>query len=70
MGLEFVAVGIGAALGAWLRWWLGIWFNAAAPNLPLGTLIANVIGGYLIGIAPALLTHLLKPTLVDCALAE
>ena len=51
MGLGFVAVGIGAALGAWLRWWLGVWFNAAAPSLPLGTLIANVIGGYLIGIA-------------------
>ena len=51
MGIGFLAVGIGAALGAWLRWWLGIWFNAAAPNLPLGTLIANVIGGYLIGIA-------------------
>ena len=51
MGLGFVAVGIGAALGAWLRWWLSVWFNNAAPNLPLGTLIANVIGGYLIGIA-------------------
>ena len=51
MGLGFVAVGIGAALGAWLRWWLGVWFNAAAPSLPLGTLIANVIGGYFIGIA-------------------
>ena len=51
MGIGFLAVGIGAALGAWLRWWLGIWFNAAVPNLPLGTLIANVIGGYLIGIA-------------------
>ena len=51
MWTGFLAVGIGAALGAWLRWWLGIWFNAAVPNLPLGTLIANVIGGYLIGIA-------------------
>ena len=51
MGLGFIAVGTGAALGAWLRWWLGVWFNAAAPSLPLGTLIANVIGGYLIGIA-------------------
>ena len=51
MGLGFVAVGIGAALGAWLRWWLGVWFNAAEPSLPLGTLIANVIGGYLIGFA-------------------
>ena len=51
MLLGFVAVGIGASLGAWLRWWLGNWFNAATPNLPAGTLIANLVGGYLIGIA-------------------
>ena len=47
----FLAVGIGAALGAWLRWWLGIALNAVTPNLPLGTLAANLIGGYLIGVA-------------------
>lgn len=47
----FLAVGIGAVLGAWLRWWLGNWFNSATPNLPAGTLIANLAGGYLIGIA-------------------
>ncbi|MEO5861700.1 MAG: fluoride efflux transporter CrcB [Burkholderiales bacterium] len=47
----FAAVGIGAVLGAWLRWWLGLWFNAATPNLPAGTLLANLIGGYLIGMA-------------------
>ena len=47
----FMAVGIGAALGAWLRWWLGIVLNAVTPNLPLGTLAANLIGGYLIGVA-------------------
>jgi CrcB protein len=46
-----VAVGVGAALGAWLRWWLGIAFNAVVPTLPLGTLLANLIGGYLIGVA-------------------
>jgi fluoride exporter len=46
-----VAVGVGAALGAWLRWWLGIGLNAVLPNLPLGTLAANLVGGYLIGIA-------------------
>ena len=50
-GSGFIAVGVGAALGAWLRWWLGIALNAVAPNLPLGTLAANLIGGYLIGIA-------------------
>jgi fluoride exporter len=47
----FVVVGIGAALGAWLRWGLGVAFNAVVPNLPLGTLAANLVGGYLIGIA-------------------
>ena len=46
-----LAVGIGAALGAWLRWLLGISFNPKLPLLPLGTLAANLIGGYLIGIA-------------------
>ena len=50
-GSGFIAVGVGAALGAWLRWWLGIALNAVAPNLPLGTLAANLIGGYLVGVA-------------------
>jgi CrcB protein len=47
----FVAVGVGAALGAWLRWWLGILLNPLFPTVPLGTLVANVTGGYLIGMA-------------------
>jgi len=47
----FLAVGIGAALGAWLRWGLGLWLNPMLPSLPLGTLAANLVGGYLIGIA-------------------
>lgn len=47
----FVAVGVGAALGAWARWILGIFLNHVVPALPLGTLAANLIGGYLIGIA-------------------
>ncbi len=50
---SFLAVGIGAALGAWLRWGLGLWLNTALPELPLGTLASNLVGGYLIGIAMA-----------------
>lgn len=50
-GTGFLAVGAGAAIGAWLRWWLGVVLNAALPSLPLGTLAANLIGGFLIGIA-------------------
>lgn len=49
----FLAVGLGAAVGAWLRWGLGLWLNAFQPNLPLGTLAANLAGGYLIGLAIA-----------------
>jgi CrcB protein len=46
-----IAVGVGAALGAWLRWGFGLMLNAIFPTLPLGTLAANLIGCYFIGIA-------------------
>lgn len=49
----FIAVGLGAATGAWLRWVFGLWFNPVLPELPLGTLLANLIGGYLVGLAVA-----------------
>ena len=48
-----MAVGSGAALGAWMRWGLGLWLNGLFPAIPPGTLAANLIGGYLIGIAVA-----------------
>lgn len=48
-----VAVALGAALGALLRWVLGVKFNSWFPTLPPGTLIANVVGGYIIGVAIA-----------------
>jgi len=52
MGLSaFVAVGTGAVLGAWLRWWLGLRLNPLFPTIPLGTLAANLIGGYVVGLA-------------------
>jgi CrcB protein len=48
-----IAVGIGATLGAWMRWGLSAWLNARAPEFPLGTLASNLIGGYLVGLAVA-----------------
>ena len=51
--LAFAAIGIGAALGAWLRWWLGLRLNPVLAHLPLGTLSANLLGGYLIGVCVA-----------------
>jgi CrcB protein len=49
--MGFAAVGIGSAFGAWLRWWLGLRLNPLLPNLPLGTLASNLLGGYLVGVA-------------------
>ena len=51
--LSWLAVGLGAALGAWLRWGLGVWLNANAAPVPLGTLLANLGGGFVIGVAVA-----------------
>ena len=52
--LNFFAIGLGAALGAWLRWGLGLLLNPLLVGLPLGTLAANLLGGYLIGVAVGL----------------
>lgn len=51
--MSWLAVGAGAAIGAWLRWGLGLWFNLVNPQIPLGTLFANLGGGYLVGLAVA-----------------
>jgi fluoride exporter len=48
-----LAVSIGASLGALLRWWLGITLNQYFPAVPPGTLAANLIGGYVVGVAVA-----------------
>jgi CrcB protein len=50
--LAVIAICIGASLGALTRWGLGLWLNPGAL-LPLGTLAANLVGGYLVGICVA-----------------
>jgi CrcB protein len=54
---SFAAVGLGAAAGAWMRWWLGLLLNSVVPTLPLGTLAANLIGGYVMGLALGVFSH-------------
>jgi CrcB protein len=51
----FAAIGLGAACGAWLRWVLGEWLNPLGFALPLGTLAANLGGGFLMGAVLAVL---------------
>ncbi len=51
--LSVIAICIGACLGALSRWQLGLWFNPSSSDndiFPWGTLAANLIGGYLIGL--------------------
>ena len=48
-----IAISLGASLGAVLRWGLGVGLNHLFPTLPPGTLVANLVGGYLVGIAVA-----------------
>jgi len=58
MGLTaWLAVGLGAACGAWLRWLLGLAMNPLLPTLPLGTLAANLLGGLLMGAILGALAH-------------
>lgn len=51
--LSVGVIGVGAALGALLRWYFANRLNATFPQLPPGTLAANILGAYLIGIAMA-----------------
>jgi CrcB protein len=57
MWKSIFVISLGSALGALLRWVLGLKFNSAFPTIPLGTLLANLIGGYFIGIGVAYFTQ-------------
>lgn len=63
--MNALAIGAGAVLGAWCRWGVGIALNAILPSFPLGTLLANLSGGLMMGIAMGLigLGSLDNPTL-------
>lgn len=61
--ISVIAISIGAAIGSLARWRLGVWLNTGAaastsPLLPWGTLAANMLGGYLIGVCVAIFQSL------------
>ena len=58
---SLMVIAVGASLGAWLRWILGMKLNALFPTIPPGTVVANMVGGYIIGLAIAFLAA--SPTL-------
>jgi hypothetical protein len=53
MWKSIVAISVGASVGALLRWWLGTLLNSYFPTIPPGTLVANLVGGYVVGLAIA-----------------
>jgi CrcB protein len=61
--MSVIAICIGASVGALARWGLGLWLNPGAL-IPFGTLAANLIGGYLVGVCVAVFQALpnLDPT--------
>jgi len=57
MWLSILAVSAGAVLGANLRWLLGLWLNTSYHAIPLGTLAANLGGGWLVGLLIGYFSH-------------
>lgn len=53
MWKSILAISLGAAIGALVRWQLGLKLNGMFPSLPPGTLVSNLVGGYIIGLAIA-----------------
>ena len=51
--LPVLAICLGASFGALARWQLGLWLSTPGALLPWGTLAANLVGGYLVGVAVA-----------------
>lgn len=63
------AIALGAVLGAWSRWALSLWLNRPGVPIPMGTLLANLVGGFVIGALLALIERRpewghLKPFLI------
>ncbi len=53
MWKSVIAICVGASIGALLRWWLGAQLNSLFPAIPPGTLFANLVGAYMVGLAIA-----------------
>lgn len=55
---SLLSIACGAVLGAWLRWFIGLKLNSTFQNFPLGTILVNLVGGFIIGFAIALFANM------------
>ncbi len=68
--VNLLSVGAAAVVGAWLRWGLGMALNPLFPTIPLGTLAANLTGGFLMGLFMGITrNHALIPESARLAIA-
>ena len=51
MYLSLLSIALGSVIGAWLRWGISLRFNRVFENIPFGTVIVNLIGAFIIGLA-------------------
>lgn len=58
MWKPILAIALGSTLGGLLRWGLGLKLNNLFPDMPPGTLVANLIAGYVVGVAIAFFAHM------------
>lgn len=54
---SLLSIACGAVLGAWIRWFVGLKFNPTLQHFPLGTILVNLVGGFIIGYAIAFFAH-------------
>ncbi|NHC60271.1 fluoride efflux transporter CrcB [Paenalcaligenes suwonensis] len=58
MWKAIAAVAVGAGCGGVMRWMLSLRLNAVWPNMPLGTLVSNLVAGYIVGVAVAVFAQM------------
>lgn len=51
MYLSLLSIALGSVIGAWLRWGISLRFNSVFENIPFGTILVNLIGAFIIGLA-------------------
>ncbi|EXF55742.1 MULTISPECIES: fluoride efflux transporter CrcB [Acinetobacter] len=51
MYLSLLSIALGSVIGAWLRWGISLRFNSVFENIPFGTVIVNLTGAFIIGLA-------------------